>query len=199
MFTARTGVNFNKSKSKKIAKRMIFIILLLSIITYVHDPFHYRLIDDVDTDENRTWCFVRYSNSIKIYNIIINLFHFIVPFSINIISSILLILSTARRRATLQPNLPYLQHIQHEINQHKYTLLPPCILVLLNLPRLIITFISGCMKSPRDPLLYLIGYFISFIPMTVHFFVFVWPSKQYKKHFNVAVQKTMQRLHIISR
>ncbi len=35
-------------------------------------------------------------------------------------------------------------------------------LILFGLPRLIITFSTGCMRTLRYPWLYLIGYFISF-------------------------------------
>jgi hypothetical protein len=47
------GIRFNKRKSKQIAKYIIIILLISTIITTIHDPVHRHLIyegdDDVDT------------------------------------------------------------------------------------------------------------------------------------------------------
>jgi hypothetical protein len=50
-------------------------------------------------------------------------------------------------------------------------------LILLTLHRLIISFASGCMRSAREPWLYLIGYFLSFIPSMLTFIVFMYHRK----------------------
>ena len=47
------GIHFNKQKSKQMAKYIIFSLLLLIIITNIHDPIHRRLIDDNNNDEKR--------------------------------------------------------------------------------------------------------------------------------------------------
>ena len=51
------------------------------------------------------------------------------------------------------------------------------------MPRLIISFLSECTESARDPDLYLARYFISFIPPLLVFVLFVLPSKYYRKEF----------------
>jgi hypothetical protein len=163
------------------------------MLTHIHDPLHRELIEDFDIDEKRIWCFVRYSSSVGIYNSIITLFHFLVPFMINIISAIWIIKKMSYNRATVRPEQSFEQHLQIEISQHKHILIAPCILIILSLPRLIISFLSGCMRSSRQPWLYLIGYFISFIPSMLTFVVFVLPSKKYKKEFNAALQQTIRR------
>jgi hypothetical protein len=43
------------------------------------------------------------------------------------------------------------------------------------------------MKSVNDSWLFLVGYFISFIPSILTFVIFVLPSKLYKKQFQKAV------------
>ena len=92
MFNVIKGTSFNKEKSKEISKWVILIVFILTIITHIHDPLHRHLIDDFDIDEKRIWCFVRYSSSLNIYNSFITLFHFLVPFSINFISALWIII-----------------------------------------------------------------------------------------------------------
>jgi hypothetical protein len=193
MFSVLKGAGFNKFKSKRIAKSISFIILLLTVCTYLHDPLKRELIDDFDTDEKRTSCFVRYSSSLDIYNFFINLFHFLVPMLINFISALTIIVSTARTRSITQSGLPFITHLQRQLKCHKHLLLTPCLIVLLGSPRWIIPFFSGCMESPRDPWLFLIGYFISFVPVTLHFYVFVWPSEKYMEEFKKATQQIKRR------
>ncbi|CAF1033075.1 unnamed protein product [Adineta steineri] len=61
------------------------------------------------------------------------------------------------------------------------------------IPRLIISFLSGCMKSARDAWFYLIGYFISFIPSMMSFVIFVLPSSMYKKIFDQSMERLWRR------
>ncbi|CAF4375480.1 unnamed protein product, partial [Rotaria sordida] len=76
-----------------------------------------------------------------------------------------------------------------QIKRHKHLIIAPCILILLALPRLIISFLSKCMESTRDPWLFLSGYYISFIPSLLIFVVFVLPSKKYKEEFLILIRK----------
>ncbi len=81
-------------------------------------------------------------------------------------------------------------------HQHKHLIFSSIILAILVLPRLVISFISSCMKLARDPKLYFTGYFISFIPSLLTCFIFVLPSKMYKKEFNNTINeqwKTLRR------
>ncbi|CAF3391094.1 unnamed protein product [Rotaria sp. Silwood1] len=99
----------------------------------------------------------------------------------------------AYNRSGVQPDQSFQQHLQHQIQKHQHFLFAPCTLILLNLPRLIISFTNGCMRSARKPWLYLIGYFVSFIPSMLIFFVFILPSNNYKNEFNTMLQETMIR------
>ncbi|CAF1308871.1 unnamed protein product [Adineta ricciae] len=195
-FTILNGVHFDIKKSKRIAKRLILIVLLIITVTYIHDPLYRRLIDDFDTEEKRTWCFVRYSSSIDMYNFIINLFHFIVPVFINFIAAIIIIVLAARNRSIIERNVIFTQHFKQQLQQYKHLLWGPCLIVLLSLPRLIIPFFSGCMKSPHDSWVFLISYFISFIPVMLQFFLFVWPSKKYMNEMEKALQQIIRWFHL---
>ncbi|CAF2989021.1 unnamed protein product [Rotaria sp. Silwood2] len=189
MFNVSKGVTFNKNKSKIIAKRVIFVVIILIILTHIHDPLYRQLINDLDGDQQRIWCISQYSSTVIKYNTFITLFHLLVPFSINLISAFVIIIVAARSRAKVESKLSFKQHVRLILKKHKNIIIAPSILFVLGLPRLIISFTSGCMRSPRQSWLYLIGYFVSFIPSMSTFFVFILPSKNYKSEFDKIIQR----------
>jgi di/tricarboxylate transporter len=189
------STRFSKKKSQKVSKWIILSIFIFTILTHIHDPIHRQLIDDFDIDEYRIWCFVQYSSSLNRYNSFITFFHFLIPFSINIISALWIIITLTYNRSGMQHNGTFQEQLKQQLKQHRHILISPCMLILLTLPRVIISFISGCMRSPRDSWLHLIGYFVSFIPSMLTFIVFVLPSKNYKTEFNTVVKQTIRRFH----
>ncbi|CAF1342462.1 unnamed protein product [Adineta ricciae] len=192
--TVKQGLTFNKSKSKQMAKWVTSFVILFSISTHLHDPFHRQLIKDIDIDEERFWCISRYSSSINTYNSFVTLFHFLPPFSINFISTIIIIITVARNRSTIQSRLTYVEHLKLQLKEHKHHLIASFALVLLGLPRLIISFVSGCMKSPNNSWLFLFGYLLSFFPSMITFIVYVLPSRTYKDEFTSIIQRNLRRL-----
>jgi hypothetical protein len=118
-----------------------------------------------------------------------NILHFFAPFIINVISAGIIIVRTTRRRRILHPDQNYRNILHEKIRQHRHLLIAPFVLIILAIPRLIISFVSGCMKSTDDAWLFLVGYFISFIPSMLTFVVFVLPSKTYKKEFWTNVKR----------
>ncbi|CAF1244459.1 unnamed protein product [Adineta steineri] len=180
-FTAIQGISFNQLKSKSIAKYVIPIIFCLITISYIHDPISRQILDD--NDEQRIWCILEYSTNLKKYDKFINIFHILIPFILNILSAICIIIQVFRIRLKIKKKSKYKQLLVIQIQQHKHLLISPCILIVLSIPRLIISFLSGCMKSIRNPWIYLIGYYISFIPPLLIIILFILPSKTYKKEF----------------
>jgi hypothetical protein len=201
--TAIKGIGFVKKKSKQAAKLVIVILFIVIIGTFIHDPIYRRLIeeDNDDDDQKRIWCVITYPSNLKIYNNITHIFHFFGPFMINLISSIVLITTKSRQQSNIHKQRLYKDILREQFRQHRHLLTAPIVLVILSLPRLIITFVSKCMKSTDDAWLFLIGYFISFIPPILTFIVFILPSKFYKREFRkslVQYRTTMQqRLHLI--
>ncbi|CAF1071802.1 unnamed protein product [Adineta steineri] len=185
---ATQGIHFDKTKSKYIAKYVIPIILLLISISYIHDPISRRIAHDID-DEQRTWCILEYSSSLKTYDKFINLFHVLTPFIINIFSAICITIQVFRIRVKTKKNSAYKKILYAQIQQHKHLLISPCTLILLSIPRLIISFLSGCMDSIRTPWLYLTGYYISFIPPLLIIILFILPSRTYKEEFVSIIRK----------
>jgi hypothetical protein len=176
--TVTQGINFNKARSKQRAKWVVVLLFLVIITTNLHEPIYRSLI--TDEEEQRTWCIVRYPSFIELYNSVIQVFHFLLPFALNIISALIIVFSISRIRFIAQNQYTFENHFYEQLSRNKHLLISPIILVLLALPRLIIALMSGCVKATRDPWLFLTGYFTYFIPSLLVFVVFVLPSKLYK-------------------
>jgi hypothetical protein len=191
--TVFKGINFNQSRSKQIARWTILFLPVFIMGTIIHEPVYRNLFDD--KEEQRIWCVTNYSHAVQIYNTFILFFHFLVPFSCNLFSALFIIFRAARHRAKTRTEQTYKQHLREQLNEHKQLVISPLIFVVLSLPRLIISLLSGCVKSSRNPWLYLSGYFISFIPSVIVFAAFVLPSALYKKQFKESLNKWRRRFH----
>jgi hypothetical protein len=183
------GIKFDKKKTRSAAKWTISGLVIVAIGTNIHDPIYRRLFDEIDDEEKRIWCIPKYPSGIRIIDSVMNMFHFIIPFIINLISAIIIIIVTARQRTTIQTQQKYIKVLKEQIEQHKNLLIGPCVLIILSIPRLIISFASDCIKSSSDSWLFLVGYFISFIPPTLTFILFVLPSTTYKEASRKAISQ----------
>ncbi|UJR07008.1 hypothetical protein I4U23_011297 [Adineta vaga] len=104
-----------------------------------------------------------------------------------------LVVKITYRRRGVERGQTVQHHLKHQIQQHQHLLYSPLILILLSLPRLIISFTRTCMRSTQQPWLFLIGYFLSFVPSMSIFVVFVLPSKTYKTEFNAVIEKIFKK------
>ncbi|CAF3694043.1 unnamed protein product [Adineta steineri] len=146
-----------------------------------------------DEKEDRTWCLMRYRVWLRIYNLTLISFHFCVPLLINLLSSVFIIITTARQRSTTITNNQCFQHLFNKLKQYKHLLLSPLMLVALSSLHVGITFSMDCKKSSYRFRLHLIGYFLSFIPSTLVFIIFILPSRTYRKTFKDAVIRFRRR------
>lgn len=188
---ALKGVSFNKEKSRRIAKWIILMIIFTVASSQLHDPFHRELLNILE--EQRTWCIVSYSAFYRIFNSVILIFHFLAPFLINVISAVAIVIVTARQRSIVRKEKTYRQHMLEQLRWCHHLLISPCILILLAIPRLIISLLSNCVQSVRSPWLLLIGYFVSFVPSILNFFVFVLPSEHYRDEYRATMKQLRQR------
>ena len=132
------------------------------------------------TNEHIVLCVIRYSRSVQSYNTI----------------TLFIIFGTARRRSTAQKNKKsFKQHVINQIREHKQLLISPFILLVLALPRLIMSLISGCVDASENPWLYLCGYFIYFTSPMLVFAVFVLPSELNRKTFKDSITRWLQQIH----
>ena len=192
--TVWRDTKFNKTKSKKLAKWIIFFIYIIILLTYIHDPIYRRMINDIE--ENRSWCYVKFSLPIQIFNGLILTSHFLFPFMINILSALIIIIRTARQRVRAQRQQSSREQLWKQLKELKHLLISPVILIILASPRLIISFLSGCMKTTRgNPWLYILGYLISFSPSMLLIVVFVLPSKTYKTELKKTITQLRRRFN----
>ena len=188
-----TGVKFDKQRSKRIARYLILVLPIIIIASLIHEPLHRQLFDDREMES--VWCVTRYSSVVQNYNTVILFIHFIGPAAVNLFSALFIIFGTVRQRSATQVGSSYKEQLLRQLREHKQLLISPIILVLLSLPRLIISLLSGCVDISSHSWLYLSGYFISFIPSVLVFAVFVLPSGLYKKQFRESAKRWRRRLH----
>ena len=197
VFELMKGANFDKSKSKQMAKWITFGLFILTILTHLPDPLHRELIDNINEDEQRTWCLLRESSSfINIFSTFMSFFHFLAPFSINLLSILAMIFLLSRHHSAIQPALTFRKHFKLQIKKHQHHLITLFALVLLALPRLIISFLSGCMKSPSYSWLFLAGYLMSFLPSILTSVIFILPWRVYKRELMSVIHRTIRRVHL---
>ncbi|CAF0818066.1 unnamed protein product [Adineta steineri] len=187
----RKGVQFNKIKSKQTFKWIVLLLFFLNIVTTIQDPISRRLVED--KEDERMWCVVEYSSLIQIFNSIFYLFHFLLPLIINFFSALYIMTRLAQQRVKIHLHQTFRKHFHQQFNEHKHLVISPLILILLSLPRLVISFLPGCMKSFREPWLFLIGYFVPFIPPFLSCVIFILPSMMYRKEFLDALRRLKQR------
>jgi hypothetical protein len=185
-------IKFNKKRSKQMSIWVVPILIIIVILTHLPDPLHRVLTDD--ESENRKWCIVRYPSSIERFNSINIFIHFVVPFAINAISALIIIIVKARTRFTIRQQESYLQHLYEQFHDFRHLLISPSVLVLLTVPRLMLAFLPGCMKTIDDLWIYLAGYFVSFVPPLLTFPIFVLPSRLYREQFTNQVKRLFKAI-----
>ena len=186
------GVKFDKGRSKRIARVALATLPFVIMGSIIHEPLHRQLFDDRAT--GWIWCITRYPRSAQDYNTFILFFHFLGPFAANLLSALFIIFGTVRQRSMTQVGQSYTEYFLRQLREHKQLLIGPVALVILSLPRLIISLLSGCVDVSHYPWLYLSGYFISFIPSVLVFVVFVLPSGLYKRQFRESVRRWRKRI-----
>jgi hypothetical protein len=193
------GVTFDKEKSKRIARWLIILLPFCIMGSIIHEPLYRKLIESKPEEEDKTerhvWCMTRYSRSVQDYNTAILFLHLVVPFIANLFSALFIIFGSARQRSVARVRQSYREHIYEQLSEHKQLVIAPAILLVLSLPRLIISLLSGCVDASRYLWLYLCGYFISFTPSMLVFVVFVLPSKLYRNKLKETLRCWQRRVH----
>ena len=198
--SAYKEASFDKEKSKCFARWIVFILPIVILSTLVHEPLHRQVHEHVITERTLDieeialyryfWCITTYSQTIQKYNTVIQFVHHLGPFIVNLFSSILfIIIRSVRRRAETQNG----QHLREQLGENKQLLFGPVVLLVLSIPRLIISLLSGCTDISDRLWLYLSGYFISFTPSILIFLVFICPSKNYREAFKESFSRICRR------
>ena len=169
--------------------------------------------DIVETEKNKTsidtiyqstinrqvWCVIRYSSSSSVqnYNTAIILIHHVVPFLANLFSALFIIYGAARQRSVTQTDQTFREHVRQQFSQHKQLIISPVVLLLLlSMPRLIISTLPGCARTSNNLWLYLTAYFFIFTPSILIFIIFVIPSDLYMKTFRKSLTSWRRRINL---
>ena len=170
----------------QVSKWIILIVILLCFSTAIQDPLNRELI--YIEEDQKHWCIIHFKNRpwLQRLDSILNLVHFITPFLINFCASFIIILLTARVRSSVGQKT-FLAILRKQFEEHHHLIITPCLLVILALPRIIISSQSSCIMSPNNPRLPLAVYFVSFIPTVLNFIIFVVPSKRYRSDFKQVI------------
>ena len=192
------GVKFDKEKSKRFARWIIIILPFCIMGSIIHEPLYRKLIEGnsgKDKTERHMWCLTFYSRSVQEYNTAILFVHLVGPFIANLFSALLIIFGSARQRSVARIRQSYKEHVLEQLSEHKQLVISPLILLVLALPRLIISLLSGCVNASQYPWLFLCGYFISFTPSMLVFVVFVLPSELYRKKLQESLRSWRRPIH----
>jgi hypothetical protein len=170
------GISFNKLDSRRVAKLIIPILILYHFVSVLYEPFYRQIIHSF----NRYWCILKISNHSLNYESTINIFHFILPYSINLILPIIWILTLTKNKSTLHKNTSTWSNLKKVLSDYKHTIITNYILVLLNTPRFISIFYLTCIQLKWQNTVYNISYLLSLIPLLTNIFIFVLPSPKYR-------------------
>ena len=165
---------------------VITFIVLLIIISILHDPINRQsIVDPRLSGGHRPWCIIKFDQQfLRIYNIIINIIHYLGPLIINLVSSVFILLLVSRSKSNAQKQ-SFGRALKEQFLAHKHWILSPLLLAAFALPRLIFALTFTCLSSPEawQSQLLLTGYFIGFLPQTASLLIFVLPSQTYRKEF----------------
>jgi hypothetical protein len=203
-------------KSPRIAKRIIAAIVIGVIVFNIHEVIYYQSIEDPKSSDmnNSTWCVTSYPSMISRYNQVNVILNYIIPFLINLLSSIVLMILITRKRATA--TIQKVNRSHADINtrttfrayidllmENKELILAPLVTMLpqlFSLPQFILSFSLACQEFEVDWQRYLliISYFITYIPQVLSYKLYISPSTFYKNEFHTTLlKKKINKLHAL--
>jgi hypothetical protein len=204
-YTIIKDIHFTKVlalKTLKISRWIILSIFLLNILTTLHRPFYLILIDDDATSLNNRkpghpWCILDFeSTSWNIYEKFINIIHLVLPLILNLLSIILFLLRKIKSELTTtirEAKSSKFVILKEQLLKYKPVLIGTMIIIILEIPRFVLTFALACIEQTWQKYVYLTGYLISFLPLTGILFIYIIPSPKYKEQLRKIMKKTFLR------
>jgi len=156
---------------------------MISIITFGCNYIHidqYKLVSH--PDDLHPWCISEIEPNQQYLIQYMSLAHQIIPFLINLIAGLVIIIAVSCSKATshhLQARSTLIQQVRKRIE----LLLGPTICFITQLPQFIILFLDFCSYYLTSWFIHLtmVAYYISFTPQISLFFLYVLPSPLYKE------------------
>jgi hypothetical protein len=175
-------------------KFVIPILFIGAILTSVHNIFNHGLIADPRADD-RFWCVIEYKQPwLRTYTISIDLLNTFIPFCINLICGIVLIVSLSTTRKRVVTKERYRTIIISQSRQHKDLLVGPFTIIITKLPLVIASLVIKCISEQWHIYLSLFAYCLSLMPLISTFLIFVLPSDSYMKKFKEYIQHFRRRM-----
>ncbi|CAF1643310.1 unnamed protein product [Rotaria magnacalcarata] len=180
------GITFNKMYSRRLAKLIIPSLIFYHFTIILYEPFNRELIYSM----NRYWCLLKFPNQLLVnFETITNIYHFIVPYLINLILPMYWILVLTKNKSALNKHTSIWVNFKNVLFSHKHAIISCYIFVLFNTPRFISTFYLTCIKLRCQNTTYITAYFLSLVPFMINLFIFVLPSPKHRPEFLDLVQR----------
>ncbi|CAF1233974.1 unnamed protein product [Adineta ricciae] len=143
---------------------------------------YYDVVPDPKYTKTSTWCTMQYYQHLSIYSQTITIFNYMIPCLINFLSVLILIVAVTCKRA----NVNRKQSCMKVFQQYKDLFIPSIFIILSALPQFIISFSLACtqfLEVPWQRYLIITFYFLSYLPQTTNYILFILPSKFYQTEF----------------
>ena len=206
-------------KSPRIAKRIMSATIIGIMVCNVHELIYYQSIEDPKSLDvnNSTWCVTSYPSIIATYNQVNTILNYILPFLINLLSTIILLILIVRKRATatakkdghsaVKLNLRMKCHAYIDLlTENKELIVAPSLTMLpqlFSLPQFILSISLACQEFKVNWQRYvlIISYFVTCFPQVLSYKLFVSPSTFYTTQFHATklYKKISRRQALISR
>ena len=189
-------------KSPRIAKRIIATLIIGVTVCDVHELIFYQSIEDPKSLDlnNSTWCVTSYPSAISTYHQVNIIWNYILPFLINILSTITLIILIIRRRTSAKKtdctesptdSRSIFRIYLDLLKKYKELILAPSVIMLpqlFSLPQFILSFSFACQEFnvTWQRYLLIIAFFTAYLPQTLSWKLYVSPSSLYTEEFHAS-------------
>ncbi|CAF1603418.1 unnamed protein product [Adineta ricciae] len=168
--------------SSRFAARMILVTMLLvfaSCVTYI---LSYRILRETTDQQTETWCVLHLSSSNTIYLRLAMFLHQIVPFTLNVISTLVLLLHISQSKANMS-KASHWNSFVIVLEQRVEFLIAPVVCFVSQLPQIILIFLDSCqfIDSRAFNIIALLFYYFSFAPQISILLIYTLPSPLYKE------------------
>ena len=177
----------------RITKRIIASIIISTMVCDIHELIYYQSIDDPKSENSNysTWCVTSYPSAVSIYNQFNIILNYIVPFVINFLSTIIIIIIITRKRVQVSTRnsdrLTFRTYTDLLIKNKELIFAPLITMVpqLFSIPQFILSLSLACQEFDVawQRYLLMISYFIMYLPQVISYKLYVSPSSFYTEEY----------------
>ena len=183
-------------KTLKLSRWIILIVVSMNVLTTLHRPFHLILTDEIiytGQPQGHPWCVLHFQSTLwNNYEKVINICHLVIPLIFNISSVMFFLLrrtqveltSTVRKDKRTRQSV-----LIEQILKYKPLLISTIMIILLQIPRFVLTFTLSCFKHRWQRYVHLFGYLLSFLPLSAILFIYILPSPKHYQEFKAVCKR----------